>query len=194
MIEFGWGKMKKIWSIAAVVLAGMALCGCATFSNPNAPEKAAAAPPPGSGIVILSTGAKERCISMSTHINISPVEPGSSDGVGNISVDDYIYKSDFPDHQGNVSVVTLRAGRYVVFPTAMNPFLRPVKTPQAEFAVDAGEIVYIGEFYMPVACSSEYLTTFNDRSDRDLALVRTRNPAYRDATIVRRIAKLTGNR
>jgi hypothetical protein len=181
--------------MAFVVAITCTVAGCATVNNRLAPEKLDPATlASGSAIVVLSTGAADRCIASATMLNLAPA--GSrygKDGIVGINVDAYVLKSDFPDHQGNLSAFSVEAGNYQLYPSVLNPYVTPEKVPKAEFSVAAGEVLYIGEFYMPVACSFANITQFRDQEARDLALLKTRNPVLAESQIVKRIAVINGH-
>lgn len=185
--------MRSAWKVIAASLLASVLAGCAAFTNFNAPEKAKATPPAGSGIIILSTGAKERCFTAATELMIMSVSARSAlDIAAGAMVDNYSVKSDFSDHQGNVHVIALPAGEYLLYPNVLNPMLVSTQTPKAEFEVKAGETAYIGEFYMTKACSWSNIMDFRDEFDRDMTMVRARNPAFADVKVEKRIARFTG--
>ena len=56
-----------------VTVAAFWVSACAVLSNPDAPERASATPPPGSGIVVISAGAAARCFEAATLLFIAPV-------------------------------------------------------------------------------------------------------------------------
>jgi hypothetical protein len=89
--------MRKIASLLAIACT---VASCATVSDRLAPEKLDPATlASGSAIVVLSTGAADRCIASATLLNLAPA--GSrcgKDGIVGINVDAYVLKSDFPDH------------------------------------------------------------------------------------------------
>jgi len=181
---------KLVWLFAI----GCALCGCGSMSNRLAPEKLnPAIVSANSAIVVLSTGAAERCVSAATMLNLAPAgSPYGKNGILGINVDAYVVKSDFADHQGSLSAFEVKPGSYQLYPSTLNPYISPVKVPRAEFSVAAGEVVYIGEFFMPVACSTNGLTQFRDQEVRDLSLLRERNPQLSAKPITKRIAVFSG--
>lgn len=176
-------------------LAMASLAGCGTMSNRLAPEKVdLAALGNGSAIVVLSTGAADRCVASATMLNLAPAGARyGKDGIVGINVDAYVLKSDFPGHQGSLSAFSVQPGNYQLYPSVLNPYATPEKVPKAEFSVAAGEVLYIGEFYMPVACSFGNITEFRDQESRDMALLKTRNPSLAARQIVKRIAVMNGN-
>jgi hypothetical protein len=181
---------KLVWLVAM----GCALCGCGSMSNRLAPEKLEPANvSEDSAIVVLSTGAAERCVSAATMLNLAPAgSPHGKNGILGINVDAYAVKSDFSDHQGSLSAFVVKPGSYQLYPSTLNPYISPMKVPRAEFSVAAGEVLYIGEFFMPVACSTKGLTQFRDQETRDLSLLKERNPQLSTKPIVKRIAVFSG--
>ncbi|MFC4310527.1 hypothetical protein ACFPN2_15660 [Steroidobacter flavus] len=181
--------------MVAVVVLACTVAGCGTMNNRLAPEKLDPATlASGSAIVVLSTGAADRCIATATMLNLAPAGARyGKDGIVGINVDAYVLKSDFPDHQGSLSAFTVQPGNYQLYPSVLNPYVSPKKVPKAEFSIAAGEVLYIGEFYMSFACSFENITEFRDQESRDLALLKTRNPSLAARPIVKRIAVMNGN-
>jgi hypothetical protein len=111
--------------------------------------------------------------------------------VNTITVDAWSSKSDFTDHQGNISVLNLPAGDYEVYTWLAGNFV-PIRIPYAKFTVEAGKAVYVGEFYLPVACRANTLGGFRDQEDRDLSFVRQKNPAFASVVFDKRIARFAG--
>ena len=175
-------------------LLAIVTAGCGTFNSEyNARTVNMTELPKDRAVIILSTGAAERCISFATILKVSPAgTPYNKGGVAAFYVDAYTIKSDFADHQGNLQTVSIPAGSYYLSPWAVNPYLSAVKVPKAEFSVSAGEVVYLGEYYMPVACSLNTVASFRDQQERDVALLIKQNPEFARATIIKRIPKFSG--
>jgi hypothetical protein len=172
----------------------LALGGCASMENRLSPAKVdPMVLANGSGIVVISSGAAKRCISTATMLNVARAgSPYGKNGLYGVNVDAYVIKSDFPDHQGSLSAFELKPGNYQLYPSILNPYVVPVKIPKAEFSVKAGEVVYIGEFFMPEACSFSNVTQLNDEQARDVAILRERNPQLAAKPLTKRIAVFTG--
>ena len=172
-----------------------ALSGCGSLNYNLAPEKFdVGALQPGSAIVIVSGGAPQHCISAGTTMTIAPAGSGfAKNGIVGINVDSYVYKSDFTDHFGNLSVFQIKPGRYELYPYVLNPYLSQTKIPKAEFSAESGDVLYIGEFFAPIACGpGETRIEIRDMADRDLDLLRARNHAFSSMHIVKRLATFTG--
>lgn len=105
-----------------------------------------------------------------------------------LNVDNYSVKSDFEDHQGFIDVLTLPAGSYEIYPFVLNAYIQPIKVSAIEFSVKPGEAVYVGEYFMDVACTLHDWVALRDREDRDLNLVRERNPAFAHVEFTKRLA------
>jgi hypothetical protein len=180
-------------ALAAVLLIG----GCGAIGNREGPENASASPPPSEGTVVISTGAAAPCFQASTFLVIAPLGQTYFQNklpfnhVHSISVDVWAAKSDFSDHQGNISVLNLPAGDYEMYTWLAGNFV-PIRIPYAEFTVEAGKAVYIGEYYMDIACRANTLGGFRDREDRDLSFVRQKNPAFASVVFDKRIARFVG--
>lgn len=154
------------------------IVGCRATSDRLAsgetPSSALAA---GNGVVIVSTGAASKCVSQATFLKV--LRDGT-DYFGAeldlLGVDGFASKSDFPTHQGNVYVLALPPGRYYLAQWWANPYITPKQVPSYEFAVTAGQIAYLGEFYMPVHCGLWTDVRISNQFERDLAVVKLRYP------------------
>jgi hypothetical protein len=168
------------------------LAGCGSLNNRMAPEKLTASDlSSDSAIIIVSAGADKPCHQAATFLTIH--EAGAPFNLRTIvetfNVDGAVLKSDFPDHQGNLSAVKIKAGNYYIAPHIANPNTKAVRTPIAEFSVAAGEVVYLGEFYVPVACGLSNQHVVRDQESRDLALLKQKNPAFANVKIIKRLVK-----
>jgi len=184
--------MSKLMLIASALV--LLLSGCGTMTNRYAPEKwTAAAPAEGTGLILFSTGAPERCTMAATFLKLLPEgKPYHFAETALPSVDAYVLKSDFADHQGNLHLIPVPAGQYYFAPWTANPYLVPTKVPKASFSVAAGEIVYLGEYFMPVACSTTTLGRISDQKQRDLALLKSKNPNVDTTHVVTRLMVFNG--
>ena len=178
----------------AVVLYLALLTGCGTLNNRNHPENISTTQvSSGSGIVILSAGAPEKCFSTSTFLKVLPAARSYFDSeVALLSVDGYAVKSDFADHHGYLHAVPLAPGTYYLAAWIANPYVKPVHVPKAEFSVSAGEVIYLGEYYMSVSCVWNPQSQFRDQEKRDMALLAQMNPTLAKAHVVKRISAFSG--
>lgn len=179
--------MNRITIACALALA---LSGCNTMENRAGIDRLDARMllAQNTGVAIFSTGADHDCMSFATFMRLfdqATMRP--VDGVAGAPVDGYSSISDFPDHRGNVSAFALQPGKYYLSPVTANPYVVGVKVPAFPFEVHAGETVYLGEIYMPLACSFRNVFRVNDRYDRDVALATSKNPALIRRPPVKRV-------
>lgn len=173
-----------------IILLAFLGTGCATMENAAGPAKVATDVPAGSGIMLMSAGAPERCISMGTFLNLWREDAdGRRTPLRLLSVDGYTLKSDFPSHQGNVHALVLEEGSYILSPTIANPYFTPTEVPQVRFTVTPGTIVYIGEYFMTRSCSALTYAEIRDQSTRDLAIATFKNPGLARFPVVVRLAE-----
>lgn len=172
-----------------IVLLAFLGTGCATMQNSADPAKVATDVPAGSGIMLMSAGAPERCMAMGTFLNLY-----REDGAGGVkslrllAVDAYVLKSDFPGHQGNVHALVLEEGSYILKPSIANPYFTPTEVPQVRFTITPGTIVYIGEYFLTRSCSTLTYAEIRDQSTRDLAIATFKNPSLAKFPVVVRLA------
>jgi len=134
----------------------------------------------------MSTGAAHSCNRMATHLNVAPVgSPYSENVVAYLEVDNFVVKSDFGDHQGNINVLRLPPGEYEIYPSWMVAY--PIKVTYERFSVHSGDTIYLGEYFLDVACTESPHAIFRDQSNRDLSLVKQRNPAFANVAFETRI-------
>lgn len=170
------------------------LSGCGILSNSNAPENMrSATPPPGSGLIVFSTGAPGKCVSQPTFLKLLP--QGASEqgkGIARADIDASVLKSDFADHQGNLQVIAVPAGNYYFAPWIDSNVVRTVTQPKATFSVAAGETVYLGEYYMLQACTLSALYEVHDQMERDMALLKSKDPRFDTSKVTKRLMDLAG--
>lgn len=160
------------------------------FGPENLPD---AAPGASMGVVLLSAGAKEKCVSAATFLKVLKGDQTYFSGeIGMVSVDAYVLKSDFPDTHGNVHALALPAGRYYLAPWLANPYLTPTRVPRFDFDVKAGEVTYLGNYYMQVQCGSSTVGDFADKSERDLSVVLAKKPNLNTSSVRKQILRPTG--
>lgn len=181
---------------AIILLTLTAVTGCASYQNAYAPERFHVdAIPKGYGTVIISTGAPKSCVSMATFLTIQPAsENEESKSAFTLPVDGRSTKSDFADHQGNVSVISMPAGNYKITPQVANFVVEGVKVPVATFSVSHDETRYVGEYFIPSSCSFNMQMIINDKRDRDLSIATQKNPGIDRAAVVTRLATFIGSK
>lgn len=182
--------MRKLLPLAIL----LALAGCGMLTNRYAPETVTTQALPGeSALIVFSTGAPRKCTTLSTYLKLLPEGASSSDeAIALPSVDSYALKSDFTDHQGNLHVIAVHAGSYYFAPWTDNPVIRSVLQPQATFSVAAGETVYLGEYYMPEACTLSQLYEVRDQMTRDMELLKSKDPRFDTSKVTKRLMVLSG--
>lgn len=176
--------------LAALAVALLSACG--TLSNKTGvdtlPPSALGAP--NTGVVVLSAGAPERCVSQATFLSVRQLETRKVvDSVPSIGVDVYVHKSDFDDHHGTVNAIALPAGTYYLTPSTANPYVRTISAPTFEFDVKPGETTYVGELFMTRACALDKSFEVRDRFDRDIALAAKKSAAIGGRTPVKRLLR-----
>jgi hypothetical protein len=176
--------------LLACLCSAFLLQACGTVSNRYSPAEL----PTGvlssgqSGVVLVSTGAPQHCISTATFILATDAKTKkATDPIVYIGVDAYAHKSDFNSHHGLVSAFSLQPGSYYFAPAIANPFVRGVKIPTFNFDVRAGETTYVGELFMPTSCSLATSFQVNDMFERDWAIALAKNPGLATRTPVKRL-------
>jgi hypothetical protein len=173
-------------------VAAALLSGCMTFQNLADPVKITEAQMSGKlGIIVLSTGAFQNCIATATYLKIMPSTASfSSSSTASLFVDASTVKSDFTDHYGNLHAFAIPAGKYYIAPGIANNVIA-IQRHKADFSVDAGETVYLGEYFMTRSCALETLAELRDMRVRDMALLALRNPNLAKKPISYRILEFT---
>lgn len=144
------------------------------------------------GLIILSVGAPESC-STGHFVQIQNFDkPYNATPRAYLSVTSYVFKSDFRDHHGHLYVVKLAPGKYYLAPRVTGPITYSTNPPRAEFELHANEITYLGEFYMPQACGLSTLMAFRDQEVRDMRVLKSKNPAFENFKITKRLLGFTG--
>ncbi|MDX1253512.1 MAG: hypothetical protein IDH49_14930 [Gammaproteobacteria bacterium] len=165
-----------------VVLAAIAVMGCASFDYPLPSGVSLLTQPSGSAIVILSTGAKTHSISAAYNLVIT--NELSHKRVASLPIDNYTLKSHFPDHIGFVHVLYLEQGQYNISFEVLNPSLiAHNRNPLSTFEVKAGEPVYVGEVYY--LSGGDY--AISNKIDRDMSILSKTNPDISTSNVTVRL-------
>lgn len=171
-------NMKKNSIIIVFLL--LLLNGCASVENRTSAERFTF--PEASSddaIIILSVGAPKECISFVTHLRLLKAEsPYDGKRIASLPVDSYVVKSEYSDHHGYLDVLRVSPGEYYFAPTIANPALKAKKISRADFSVSAGEIVYLGDFFLSQACGSSINGIFTDKFERDRKLLVGKNARF----------------
>lgn len=156
--------------------------------NAYAAKRARPIPKAGYGIVVISTHALKPCWAMSTTLLVYSEHarvPGLE--AMQLTIDNSLLGSDFPDHTGSLDVLTLPAGNYRVRPRPADPKMYIREDPIWQFTVAAGEALYLGEFDANPSCSMTPGYSIVDQQERDLSLVATLNPAFSSVQFTKRL-------
>ncbi len=158
-------------------LAMLAAAGCATGTGP-ARLSAAQLADPARGVVLLSTGARERCSSQAMWAPILDGRTFEFQSALPIVPIDANSNSDFPDHYGTLSALSLPPGHYAISLLYANPVSETNVSPGYAFDVVAGRTLYLGELYRDSPCGARALFAVRDQYDRDVALAGRANPDF----------------
>ena len=165
--------------IAAVAALLAAAAGCAGNPFPAGAMTASQLADPARGVVLLSTGAVQRCTMTAMWGPVYQVDTRSTAPGSPIVAIDAPSESDFPDHFGTLSTLSLPPGRYAVSVQYANPELESTgKPPAVAFDVVAGQVTYIGELWRETPCQIKASVLVRDRYDRDVELATRLNPAF----------------
>jgi uncharacterized protein YceK len=177
-----------------IIFISMSLAGCGTVNNRFGPQTLTESVPNSStGVVLMSTGAKEKCITAATFFKVLKEDQKYfAREIALLSVDAYPLKSDFPDFHGNVHALALPVGRYYLAPWLANPYATAKRITRYDFDVKAGEVTYLGNFYMSAQCSLSTAGAFTDSMERDLAVVFSKKPSLNTSSVRKQILKPTG--
>jgi len=123
------------------------------------------------GVVLVSTGAVERCIGAAMWAPIYDARTEAMVAGHPLLPIDATRQSDFPDHYGTLSALSLPAGRYLITAEWANPVSEPTsQVPAWSFEVVAGQSVYIGEIWRSTPCQLSANVVLRDNYERDVAL------------------------
>ncbi len=184
--------MAKLWW--ATLFATILIAGCGLLPNRVRPEKISAVDlSSGAGIIILSAGAPSPCTSTPTELDIKQAGvPYTGPTVAYMPADTSIVKSDFSDHHGFLHVIKLDPGMYYLTTGLMRPYFKGLKVPKYNFLINAGDVLYLGEYYMTSSCSMSTVAQLRDQEQRDITLLKQRNPVFADVRIRKQIPPMSG--
>jgi hypothetical protein len=183
-------SMKRVF---LYLITALSVTACGSMANGHAPELLSdTAPSATGGVVILSTGAKEKCSSAATFLKVVRADQPYNKEFMLLGVDGWTLKSDFSDHQGNIHALYLVPGRYYLAPWFANPYLTPTRIPKFDFVVNANEVSYLGEYFLKIQCGGSTLGVINDEEKRDLQMVKARKPKLNLDSVRKAIATATG--
>ena len=180
------------WTITLLLATSLLASACGSLPNKTSVETLppAAFSAPNTGVVVLSTGAPQLCMSTATMLSVRDLSTRKAvESVPAIPVDVYVHKSDFAGHHGSVNALQLAPGTYYLTPSVLNPYVRTVTAPTFQFEVRAGETTYVGELFMTQACALNTSFVINDQYERDMRIASQKNPAVSKRTPVKRLMK-----
>lgn len=160
---------------------------CAAFPNLASAERLPAGSLESSenGVIIVATGAKEGCANLANRLRIQ--ELSTRETMRDLPMDGRSMDSAFSTHQGFVSAVALKPGKYRAWPIFMHPHVKQMVITTYDFEVRANETTYIGEVFISPSCSlsNQYVT--NDQYERDVGVAIQKNPAIAARYPVKRL-------
>ena len=132
---------------------------------------------PARGVIVVSTGAAARCAMTAMWAPIYDAKTHQlAPGRPVVPVDEPS-ASDYVDHFGTLSALSLAPGRYVIALEYANPEFDSNTVPAFAFEVVAGQTAYLGELYRETPCGMRASVEKRDSFDRDMALALRLNPA-----------------
>ena len=148
------------------------------------------------GSLILSVGSLESChpsLNTTTQLLIFPADDSFFRlDVAAMDVNSTFMDSEFEDHHGHLYVLKLPVGKYYLTPRSSNPFGGYLSPPRADFEVNAKETIYLGEFYMANECGQRVQMLLRDQEVRDLTVLKSKNSAFSNVKITKRLLAFTG--
>jgi hypothetical protein len=142
--------------------------------------------PAGQGLVVYSTGAEGTSIFSPTGLDLRAA--GSRAGWGGLAInfDFWRESSDFQDEHGNVRMLALKPGDYCLHPFVRTKVFGNYRSlpPEFAFRVRAGKVSYLGSIFLASGSLS-----VRDRRNRDLALVRAKNPGLNDIAVEQQLVR-----
>jgi hypothetical protein len=164
--------------ISAIVFASALATGCAGVSTSVRELTPAQLADPQRGTIIVSTGAVERCTGAGAAW--APIYDAATHklaaGSPVVPVDERS-DSDYADHYGTLSALSLPAGRYVMSVEAANPAYVDIDVPTFAFEVVAGHARYLGSLLRATPCGKAANFAVLDRYDADVGLAARLNAA-----------------
>jgi hypothetical protein len=157
----------------------LVLCGCMT-PIPSSVDRSLSEVPAGQGLVLFSTGAEKTSVFSQTGLDLRAAGARSEWGRVAITFDFWREPSDFQGEHGNVRMLALEPGSYCLHPFVRTKVFGNYRSlpPEFAFRVRAGTVSYLGSIFLANGSVS-----VRDRRDRDLALVRAKNPGLNDIAI-----------
>jgi hypothetical protein len=175
-------RMKRFLPALPILV----LCGCPT-PIPSSVSRGLSEVPAGQGLVVFSTGAEKTSIVWGTGLDLRAAGSRSRyEGGAAVQFDFWREPSDFQDEHGNVRMLALEPGDYCLYPFVTTKVLGVYESlpPEFAFRVRAGMVSYLGSIFLANGSLS-----VRDRRDRDLALVRAKNPGLNDIAVEQQLVR-----
>lgn len=147
---------------------------------------------------MLSTGLAAGCRARNDLLYLFPANASYfDDPVASFKLDSLLPDSDFKDHRGYIYNATVPPGEYyfALYRKGTPSYFKGLVVPKYDVSVSAGEVLYVGEFYIQTQSSCDYMTntSFRDEEERDVPLLTTMNPSLSVTAIVKRIPSHSGS-
>lgn len=186
--------MEALMKLPCLLLSFALLSGCGSVDSRLSPASLADNVPNASiGVALLSAGAPDKCMTTATALKVMEGGKVYTDGeLSLVSVDSIYLNSDFQDFHGAVHALALPPGRYYLAPWIANPYALPSRLPRYDFEVRAGEVTYLGSYFMTEHCGGSGAGEFSDRWDRDGALIQAKKASLNLASARKQILVATG--
>ena len=164
--------------VLAPLVASLLAAGCAGTPTSVQALTPARLADPARGTILVSTAAAARCTALASW---GPIYDAATHklaaGTPVIPIDEHA-SSDYPDHYGSLSALSLPAGRYLMAVEATNPGYEDIDVPSFGFEVVAGHTRYLGTLLRLTPCNRLAKFTIVDRYEDDVALATRLNPAF----------------
>ena len=164
--------------ITAALVASALAAGCSSVSTSVRALTPAQFADPQRGTIIVSTGAAERCTGAGAAW--APIYDAATHklaaGSPVLPIDERS-DSDYADHYGTLSALSLPSGHYVLTVEATNPGYFNIDVPTFAFEVVAGQARYLGSLLRATPCGKVAKFAVLDRYDADVGLATRLNAA-----------------
>ena len=165
--------LRIVIALSATVLAA----GCASVSTSVRALTPAQLADPARGTIVVSTGAAERCTASGAWAPIYDAATHKLAAGSPVVPIDEQSDSDYADHYGTLSALSLPAGRYLMTVESTNPGYFDIDVPTFAFEVVAGQTRYLGSLLRATPCGKAANFVLLDRYDADVALATHLNAA-----------------
>lgn len=189
------GGIRVKPSILPALAAGLLLGACTSAPIQNWPQNQRP-PAADEARIIVSGAAPPNCYGIRA-FKVAVARPSdyqAATRLAEANLETGPLKSHFADHDGRVNVISLKPGRYWLYPVGDGWALNS-GDPQSddrqtfEFEVAAGELAYVGEMSMASDCGARPgKVGLADHQERDIAVLQALNPAFAGVPVVKRIA------